>query len=1069
MRCPRGAKKLLCSSILLALGLSGELAAQDTSSAIRGKLVDASGNPLANATVVVQDSRTGDSRTLQSNSAGTFYATNLAVGGPYVVTVNETKTISIDSIALGDTYNLTIDMDAPTQIEEIVVFGELNNFVDVAAGPAATFGTFELDTSVAYDRDIKDVYIIDPRFNLDGDSQVNCAGKHPRFNSVSLDGVPQNDRFGLNTNGYATATGMSFPYAAISQVAAELAPFDVTYGGFSACNINAVTKSGSNTWTGNAFYEYTSDSQRGDSLNIDGIDTPFDTASFEEEIYGFSVGGPLIEDRLFIFGAYEESEEPRFLAMGHDGSGNGEERDWLSQSDFNRIDSIARNLYDYDPGSQPGDGAQTSEKYMLRLDYNINEQHRLAAIYNYYDGIQDRASDNDDDEFEFSNHFYQKGAELETFTLMLQSQWTDAFSTEIFINTNEMIDSQVTVGPKEFGDHQISIDRDTVYLGADDSRQANSLDWESTLYKFKGEYLVGDHILTFGFERDELDIFNQFVQHSNGGEYDYFDDSIGNSAACVALTAQGRFDDPSCGLSGIDKFELGRPSRIYYGSGGGTNVAADAAASFGYDINTLYLQDEWYLPNYNLTLVGGLRYEWFTSSDNPVFNQAFTDANGGLRNDANLDGIDILMPRLGFTWEADYNLTVRGGVGLFSGGNPNVWVSNAWSNDGFTNVQLQFRNFDGARSVFDDVPLSGAGRPGFDVPQSLVDTVAATTIDNASDSRLVLIDPSYEQPGEWKYALGATYTFDSGMQLDADLLYSVGQDPAYYVDLSQGQVGTTRAGQPIYDFVNGEENYMLTNSGENPVAKTASLVLRNSYDWGLDWLVGYAYTDAEDVSPMTSFVASSNFDNYAAFDIQNPRPGTSNYVAPHRFTARVSFGRDFLPGYETRITAMFYRKEGHPQSHVMSSGDLEGDGFFGRHLLYVPTGPNDPNVVFGPDFDVDAFNAFVDSQDYNPGFVGRNRNHAAWSSRLDLRIDQELPLFFGSRARAYLKVYNLLNLIDDDMGLIHDGQFFSQQVVTSSLNAQGQYVYERFSNRDITQLLENRSLYEIRAGIQFEF
>jgi len=1076
MRLPRSAKKLLCTSVLLALGAtSTELAAQDTSSAIRGRLVDGSGNPLVNATVVVEDTRTGASRTLQSNNTGTFYATNLPVGGPYTVTINGNKTVTVDSIQLGDVYNLTVDMSAPSNIEEIIVFGEGNTFVDVAAGPAATFGQFDLDTMVAYNRDIRDVYSLDPRFNIDGDardSQVNCIGKHPRFNSISIDGVAQNDRFGLNSNGYATATGMPFPYAAVSQVSAELAPFDVTYGGFSACNVNAVTKSGTNEWTGNAFFEGTNDGLRGDSLTAkDGSVSTFSTPSYDEEYYGFSVGGPLIEDKLFIFGAYEETEAPEFIAQGYAGSSNGEERDWLDQATFNRVSSIANNLYNYDPGGQASDGTQTTESYILRLDYNINENHTAALIYNYYDGLEDRASDSDSNEFEFANHYYKKGAELETWTAKLQSQWTDAFSTEIFINTNEMVDSQVTVGPKDFGDHQISVGRNTIYLGADDSRQANQLNWESSFYKFTGEYLLGDHIITAGYERDELDVFNQFVQHSNGGEWDYFDDSGSNPASCDALTAQGRFDDPNCDLSGIDRFELGRPSRVYYGSGGGSNDPADASARFNVNTNMFYLQDEWYIPQYNLTLVGGLRYEQMVMSDRPNFNQAFTDLNGGLRNDANLDGVDLWMPRLGFTWEANYNLTVRGGIGLYSGGNPNVWVTNAWSNDGISNVQLQYRNFSGAESVFSDVQLSGAGRPGYDVPQSLVDQVAATTAANANDSFLALIDPNYEQPSEMKYALGATYTFNSGMTVDGDILYSKQRNPAYYEDVSQGQVGTTAAGQPIFDYVRGRDNFMLTNASTEGEGLAVSLVAKHQYDWGLDWTVGYAYTDQTDVSPMTSSVAGSNFDNLALVTLLDPQPATSNYVAPHRFTARMSYGRDFIPGHETRVTALFYRKKGQPQSFVMNSGDLEGDGFFGRHLLYIPT-LNDPNVVLGPDFDVNAWAQFVQDNGYAQfagGFVPRNESFADWSSRMDLRIDQELPLLFGSRARAYLKVYNLLNLLNDEWGVQYDNEFFSQEVAGMSLDANNRYVYESFRPDTITDLRENASLYEIRLGIQIEF
>ncbi|MFN3163794.1 MAG: carboxypeptidase regulatory-like domain-containing protein [Pseudohongiellaceae bacterium] len=1075
MRYPNSAKKLLCVSMLAAMGFSAQVAAQDTSSAIRGRLVDANGNPMANATIVVEDSRTGATRTLQSNDTGTFYATNLPVGGPYTVRINNQRTVTIDTIELGDTYNLTVDMGA-SQVEEIIVLGQANTLVDVAAGPSATFGSFDLDTAVAYNRDIRDVYSLDPRFNLDGDArdaQTNCIGKHPRFNSIMLDGVAQNDRFGLNGNGYATATGMPFPYAAVSQVSAELAPFDVTYGGFSACNIQAVTKSGTNEFTGSVFYEFTNEGLRGDSLERpDGSLDTFTTPDYDEEYKGFSLGGPILQDRLFFFTAYEESEQPEFIGQGFAGSSNGVERDWLDQDTFNLVNNAARDLYNIDTGGLPTDGTQTAESWMGRLDWNISDRHTAALIYNKYDGVEDRASDGDQNEFEFANHFYQKGADLETWTVKLKSQWTNAFSTDIFYNTNEMLDSQVTVGPQDVGDHQISVNgqANVIYLGADDSRQANALNWESAYYRFLGEYLIGEHIVTFGYERDELDVFNQFVQHSNGGEYDYFDDSLGNPAACDALDPQGRFDAAECSLSGIDRFLLGRPSRVYYGSGGGTNDPADASARFRNNMDMFYLQDEWYLPNYNLTLVGGLRYERMSMDDRPQFNQAFLDTVG-IRNDANLDGVDLWMPRLGFTWEADYNLTVRGGVGLYSGGNPNVWVTNAWSNDGISNVQLQFRNFDGARSLFNDVPLSGQGRPGYDVPQTLVDQVANTTAASGSDEALALIDPDYEQPSEWKYSLGATYTFDSGLSVDGDIIYSRQNNPAYYEDVSQAQVGTTAAGAPIFDYVRGEDNYMLTNANTEGEGLALSLIANQRYDWGLDWMLGYAYTDQTDVSGMTSAVAGSNFSNLTLTTLVDPQPATSEYVTPHRFTARVSYGRDFIPGHETRFTAYMFRQQGQPQSHVMSSADLEGDGFFGRHQLYVPT-LNDPNVVIGPNFDVDAWARFVENQGYTEfagGFVPRNENFADWSTRLDFRIDQELPLFFGTRARAYLKVYNMLNMLNDSWGVQNNNQFFAQVAVDSSLDDQGRYVFEQFNNRSLTDLQENSSLYEIRMGLQFEF
>ena len=473
----------------------------------------------------------------------------------------------------------------------------------------------------------------------------------------------------------------------------------------------------------------------------------------------------------------------------------------------------------------------------------------------------------------------------------------------------------------------------------------------------------------------------------------------------------------------------------------------------------------------------GLRYDWFTSDDNPVFNAAFTAANGGLRNDENIDGLSILMPRFGFSWEPSADLSVRGGIGLYSGGNPNVWISNAWSNDGVSNVQTRLDNVDANSDGVDDlsvldgtIPLTGA-QPGRDVPQSLFDQVAATTAASASTSRLVLIDPSYDQPNEWKFAIGATYILPwQEIQVDVDYLHTELRDSAIYQDLSQTIVGTTVLGQPIYDFTNGSDNLMLTNSGEDASSDTLSFVFRKDFDFGLELVLGYAYTEGEDINPMNSSVAASNFDGVSTLDPNDLRAANSNYVTPHRFTMRASYAKEFFSGYNTRVTMYGIANEGQPQSYVMQGSDLEGDGFFGRHLLYVPSGPADPAVVFDPAFDQAAFFAFVDDEDLGGGFVDRNETNADWSYRLDLRIDQELPTFVdGVKGKAFVKIFNLTNLLNDDWGQTYDAQFFAVQVVDASIDAQGRYVYEEFNDGDITDLDENRSLWEVRLGIEFSF
>ncbi len=1026
--------------------------AQTTTSSIRGKVLDASGAPVTNTEVTVVDQRTGATRRVSTNNSGTFFASNLSVGGPFIVTAND-QTVQVDNISLGDVYSLTIqaNTDSDPGLEEVVVTGKAVNIADVASGPSAVFSLTDLEDAVAFDRDIKDVFSADPRINLDDSTRgsgVNCGGKNPRFNGITVDGVNQADRFGLNNNGFATANGQPFPFDAIAQVSVELAPFDVTYGDFSACAINAVTKSGSNDFFGGLFYEYSNEDLRGDSIRVNGetIDVP--SEDFTEDRLGFNLGGPILRDKLFFFMSYEEQDSPRFTSQGFDGSGSGVERDWLSEADFNRIARIARDVYNYEPGTQPGNGSNDIEKLLGRIDWDINESHRASLIYNKFEGVELRSSDGDLNEFEFSNHFYNKGSDLTTTIFKLNSQWTDNFSSELFLSRNELDDLQQTVGDPDFGDFQISIGRNTVYLGADDSRQANDLNYTSDLIKLNLQYLIGDHVITGGFEQDKTDFFNLFVQHSNGGEYDFFDDASRGGT-----------------LSGIDRFELGLPSRVYYGSGGGTNNANDAAANYTLTKRTVFIQDEYFFGDLDLTVVGGLRYERFESDDRPVFNQAFTDLTG-IRNDANIDGLDLLMPRVGFTWNKTDELTLRGGLGVFSGGNPNVWISNSYSNDGITNVQLPSQSFD--QSIF-DLPLSGAGRPGFDVPQTLVDQVAARTADDAATSRLVIVDPNFKQPNELKLAFGATFEASDNLSIDADLLYTRQRDSAVYVDLAQEVTGRTAAGSPILSAVRGRDNFMLTNSDADADALVLSLSATYDLDESSEFFVGYAYSDVEDVAGMNSAVAFSNFANVATSNPNAVEAGTSEFEVPHRLTARYKFQRNFFGDLATRFSVLGIFKDGQSTSYTMSNDGLESNNRGRRQLLYVPN-INDGAVVFADGFDQAGFNEFIEANGLTRGsFVGRNTARSESSARVDLRIDQELPEFRGVRPRLFAKFRNVLNMLNDNWGEQYDARFVSAQVVDSSVNDQGQFVFESFDPDNVTNLIENTSVWDARIGIELNF
>ncbi|WP_347330769.1 TonB-dependent receptor [Marinimicrobium locisalis] len=1047
-------KALIRRSLGLAIATAMGVAtapglAQQTSSAIQGIVTDASGKPVDDAQVVVTHTPTNSRNQLMTNDAGRFSADGLRVGGPYTVTIRSDegeRTLEDLYLTLGDAHSLEVVLRS-VATEDIVVVGNILEQEFAAVGPSSTFGVSDLRNAPAINRDLKDVVRLDPRIYVDeafGDS-IQCAGANPRFNSLTVDGVRMNDNFGLNSNGYPTER-MPFPYDAIEQVAVELAPFDVQYGGFSACNINAVTKAGSNEVHGSVFFDYTDDSFTGDSLEGDKIDV----APFDEQRYGFSVGAPLIQDKLFIFAAYEKLEGVDTFNRGPVGTNVATPVEGVSVEQANEIARIANEVYDYNPGGFPTSLPVEDEKFLVKLDWNISEDHRAALTYNYNDGYSIAESDGDPDELEFSNHYYERGAELTSYVGQLFSDWSDQFSTEVKLGYQELDNRQLSLAGVEFGEFQITTQNDhdndgnpseaTVYLGADDSRHANKLSYETFNLKLAGTYALDMQTFTVGYEREEFDVFNMFIQESEG-EY--------------------RFDS-------IEDFEAGTPGTIIYENAAGTNVKADAAAEFGYAINTLYAQDEFYFGGNELTVVAGLRYDWYESDDVPAWNRDIY-LTYGLDNEQNLDDQDLLQPRLGFNWNVTNAMELHGGVGLYSGGNPNVWISNNYSNDGVT--QIEVSDSSGA-SVF-DMDFNGEGRPGYDVPQALYDRVAAG---DGQAGGVNLMDPNFKIPSSWKYAFGGSYDFGNDLVLSADLLYSEMQDAAIIKDISRVQTGTAIDGRSIYGSIDGRsQDFMLTNvKGDSGKALTVSLGLSKYFDFGLETAFGYAYSDAEDVNPMTSSVAFSNYTNIATADPENPGTATSNYNIPHRFTTKLAYEKAFFGDYQTRITLFGSANEGRPYSYAVDNGYLFGDstGFAQRHLLYVPTGVNDSAVVFGDEFDTDAFFAWVDSEGLNRGqIMERNDLYSDWWVKFDLKLEQELPGFSRDhRSSLYMVVENLGNLINDDWGVQYEAGFPRiQTAVNASMDDEGRYVYQSFRDPAGPTREGGPSLWEIRVGVRYDF
>ncbi|MDO6462909.1 TonB-dependent receptor [Pseudoalteromonas carrageenovora] len=1042
-------KTALSLAIAACVGVSGAAMANETTSAIKGQVTGPNGNPAAGTKVTILHVPSGSVKTTEVNDAGYFTAKGLRVGGPYKVVVDSDvyadQEFNNIILNIGNDYPVNVSLEPQSSMEQIVVTGAPISSMSGGTGPASTFTLTDLENTPAINRDLKDIIRIDPRITIDDSrGSINCGGGNPRYNSLTLDGVRMNDNFGLSSNGYPTINA-PFSFDSIEQVSAELAPFDVQYGGFTSCNINAVTKSGGNEVHGSLFYDYTSDSFKGDKIEGDDVDN----GNYTEKRYGFNVGLPLIEDKLFLFTSYEKLEGVQ--QFNYDGLSSGS----VTADDIARITSVAQSVYGYDVGGMPSSMPVEDEKILVKLDWNINENHRANLIYNYNDGNTVSQSDTGSSRVSLSNHFYDQSAEFTSIIGSVYSDWSDDFSTEVRIGKSELDATVQSIdAASSFGEMQISTGNGgTVYIGPDDSRQSNDLDYDTTTFKVAGTYYLDQHTITAGYEFEELDVFNLFVQHTEG-EYRFYNN-----------------DD--AGLTGIDYFEQGIANAVYYNNAAGTNDPNDAAASFSYAQHTFYVQDEYSFTDLDANITFGLRYDKYTSDDVPNFNQNFTDRYG-YSNQSTFDGIDLIQPRVGFQWYATDALEVRAGVGLFSGGNPNVWLSNSYSNDGITNISA---NQFGAIDLF-ATPNVNNGTPGFEIPQSQFDAVAAV-VPGSGDGTVNAVDPDFEIPSEWKYSIGATYTTENEYVISLDYLYSKKKDAALMRDIALQDTGTTTFdGRPIYESIEGRENeYLLTNvSGDSGDSSVISLAVSKMFDNGVSVNFGYAYTDSDDVNPMTSSVAGSNYGNIALTDPGDPGVASSDYEIPHRFTMTLGYSHEFVDGFATRFNLYGEAYKGLPYSYTFDGSDenVWGDANWNgnRQLLYVPL-ENDPNVVYNMSADeINAFNDFISSNGLERGEItGRNAENSDWFVKFNFKVTQELPGFMeGHKGEAFFVIDNLTNLLNDDWGVLKKGPFVGASMISTSIDEEGRYVYSGFNeNNANTSVQSDASLWQMRVGVRYTF
>jgi hypothetical protein len=859
-------------------------------------------------------------------------------------------------------------------------------------GVGRDFDRSTIDGTPSLSRDFVSTLATEPKILVDNSvargPAVSMAGQNFRFNSVTIDGVAQNDNFGLSKNASATQrTPISID--AIEAINVNIAPFDVTYGNFIGGNINIVTKSGTNDFEGSAYYFTTDDSLTGDKS--DGVDLAI--GDFSEDYYGFTFGGPIIRDKLFFFANYEKFETTR--------PSNTQTIDniaGVTQADVDRARSILQTEYGFDPGPFATSDDDQDEKILLKLDWNINEDHRAAFTYQVADG--DVLFDDFPEVAVLQSNRYNINEKLTAYSARLFSQWNDRFSTEFKFGIKDVENRQISVDTTT-PDFEINLPTGgKIAAGGDRFRHTNELDNESQLFKIKADYQLGDHLLTAGFEQEEYTVRNLFLPFSKGqyvfGSLDNLENRI------VDFVLYGNSNDPNADPS-------------------------FAEANFDLAVNSFYVQDEW-TPNSDLTLKFGVRFDEYDNSDPVVRNDAFA-ARNGFDNTTNLDGKDLVLPRFGFNWTPTDRLTIRGGAGLFGGGAPLIILSNSYSGNGVTRTFAGFLAPFFGPPVSDSIDAAVARLPdptaAFDNLQQYIGFDPNVSVD--------AIAPDFEILSTWKYSLGAEYVFGDDWVVAADLVLSEVNDGYNIVESRRAQVGTAPDGRPIYDVTPGGD-YIVTNTSEGSgTVFTASLSKAWDTDFGyFDFDIGYANQNVDELRSYNRFVGFETYAFDAQTDLNNGQVGPSKYEVEHRITANLIWSKELFGDNMTTVGLAYAGRSGRHYTYVFGSGGVptfggqfladfgsEGDNP-GPMLMYVPTGVNDPLITGDAGFLADL-DAYISSEGClsgaRGGIVGRNSCESDWVNILSVRLQQEIK--FGDTAvDLFLDIENFGNLINSDWGRV---------------------------------------------------
>jgi Carboxypeptidase regulatory-like domain len=1113
-------------AVAVAIVCAAPAYAQNTTAVVNGQVVGADGAPVAAASVTLVHVDSGTTTRLTTDAQGRFSARGLRVGGPYTVTVSKggaTEQRTDVFLALADT--TTLDLTLQTA-QRVVVTGRSAPRLDRSQMGAGTqISNRDLNTQASISGNLQDFARADPRLaQTDKErGEISAAGQNSRYNAITIDSVRINDSFGLESNNLPTLK-QPIPLDAVQSVQVNISNYDVTQAGYTGANINAVTKSGTNQFKGSVRYSLRDDGLSGLRFNrTNGTYNP--PPVFSENSQVFTLGGPIIQDKLFFFAAFESLKSsrntPQFGPIGGSLTNVG-----LTPAFIDRVRNVARDTYGLAIGDFNATSSElTVEDTVLKLDWNISDSHRANLRYTKTDQSEPVYPGFGQRSLAVSSHWYDQVKSFDSLVGQWFADWTPDFSTELKLSRRN-VDSAPDVNAR-MPQVTIEVTQDqptggvptgtrSLVFGTERSRHFNELATETSEAYFGGSLRLGAHELKGGVELIRNQIFNAFLQDTFG-QYTFTGTTYDNA---VAL------------------FTAGQPSRYQVQTAATGFTLDDGVARWKLGNNALFLQDTWKV-NKDLSLMLGLRVDQLDQSEQTVRNSSAaapavagvapanlttpgTRATGGfgLDNTLNLDGTKLVQPRLGFNW-AFRDLVakglqgqLRGGFGMFQGAAANVWLSNPYSNTGIATRVLSCTSFAGCASVrFNGDPNN---------QPALVGTPPAANVD--------FLASNLRQPSVWKFNLGLDHDLPwFGLVAGAEVLHTKTKDGIYYRHLNLGT--PTARGSDGRDLFYNPQGYnaacwttggvgitsgacatpsgqrrdrALSNVNFNNVLEAVgtekgggtavTLSLSRPLSDGLSWSAAYTRTSAKEVSPLTSSVSNSNWAARSIFNPNEEVSANSTYLVRDRVNASWSWSKSMGgPGFRTSVGVFYEGRRGRPYSWTYFN-DLNGDGLGGNDLMYIPSAPGSNEVVFLatpaagsiPAYTAaqnearfwDVVNANSSLSSARGGVTKRNTAYSPMINSFDVRLAQEIPGFAKDHKMTFsFNILNFGNLLNNRWGRTDEISFQSNGgparsfVNYAGLDAQGRYIYALSGTVEdlVTRQERGESQWAMQISLKYDF